>query len=439
MVRNRGAILWDKAKSIIPGGNQLLSKRAEQFLPDLWPAYYKKAKGCKVQDLDGNWYRDFSIMGIGTCSLGYANDEINSAVIDAIENGSMATLNCYEEVELAEKLLALHSWAGGVRFTRSGGEACSIAVRIARAYTQKDIILFSGYHGWHDWYLATNIGDPRNLEGQLLPGLDPNGVPSQLFETVFPFREGDKKSFDAYIEKYRGRIATVIMEVWRNAEPRLDFLNHVASRCRTEKIVLIFDEISSGFRLTIGGSHEKWGLQPDICILGKALGNGHPIGAVLGRGDVMDAAQSSFISSSYWTERVGFVAGLKTLELFEKHNVVEKLTKTGRAIKTHMSDTLMNSDLNIEIKGVDSVPIIVFGGSDGLLCKTLYTQEMLKRGFLASNVMYLSLAHEARDTDLFLTAFDETVALLSKAQARGYDGYIDGPTCHNGFQRLMSS
>ena len=135
--RNSGAILWDKAKAIIPGGNQLLSKRAEQFLPDYWPAYYQKASGCKIQDLDGNWLRDFSIMGIGTCSLGYANPEINEAVIQAISDGSMSSLNCYEEVELAEKLIELHSWAGGVRFTRGGGESCSLAVRIARAYSGK--------------------------------------------------------------------------------------------------------------------------------------------------------------------------------------------------------------------------------------------------------------------------------------------------------------
>ena len=163
MDRNKGSLLWDRAKQIIPGGNQLLSKRAEQFLPDQWPAYYQSAKGCLVQDLDGKWYRDFSIMGIGTCSLGYANQEVNDAVISAIQNGSMSTLNCYEEVHLAEALTNLHPWVGGVRFARSGGESCSIAIRIARAYTGRDVVLFSGYHGWHDWYLATNLADGENL------------------------------------------------------------------------------------------------------------------------------------------------------------------------------------------------------------------------------------------------------------------------------------
>ena len=293
---NSGSKLWQQAKKIIPGGNQLLSKRAEMFLPDFWPAYYKKAKGCEIWDLDDNHYIDMSIMGIGTCPLGYANDEINIAVGEAIANGSMTSLNCYEEVELADKLIELHPWAGAARFARTGGESCSIAVRIARSHSGKDKVAFCGYHGWHDWYIATNLGDDKNLDEQLLPGLAPSGVPRKLSGSVIPFKEGDIESFEAIVEAEKDNLGVVVMEVFRHAMPDLAFIKRIRELCTAHNIVLVFDEISSGFRLNIGGSHLLWDLEPDICVLGKALGNGHPIGAVIGKSDIMQAAQESFIS-----------------------------------------------------------------------------------------------------------------------------------------------
>ena len=155
----------------------LLSKRSEMFLPDQWPAYYSKSKGCHVWDLDGNEFIDMSLMGIGTNILGYGNSEIDEAVRQVIDNGNMSTLNCPEEVYLAEKLIQMHPWADMVRLARSGGEAMSMAIRIARASTKRDVVMFSGYHGWNDWYLAANLGDEKGLDGQLMPGLQPNGVP----------------------------------------------------------------------------------------------------------------------------------------------------------------------------------------------------------------------------------------------------------------------
>ena len=436
MHRNSGAILWDKAKKLIPGGNQLLSKRAEQFLPELWPAYYQKALGCKIQDLDGNWFHDFSIMGIGTCSLGYANPEINEAVIQAIKDGSMSSLNCYEEVELAEKLISLHQWADGVRFTRGGGESCSLAIRIARAYSGKDVVLFSGYHGWHDWYLATNINNTNNLNNQLLPGLEPAGVPLSLSGSVFPFHEGDIEEFEQKLSENQGKVGVVIMEIWRYAEPDLDFISHIRKRCYEENIVLVLDEISSGFRLNTGGSHSIWGIQPDICVLGKALGNGHPIGAVIGREEIMDAAQSSFISSSYWTERVGFVASLKTLEIFQRDNVAKKLLATGKNIKTKLKDSVIQTGIDIDIIGIDSVPILIFNGEKGQEMKTLFTQEMLKRGFLAGNVIYVSIAHKSEDVDAYIKAATEAFDVIATALKGNIYEYLHGPVSHKGFQRL---
>ena len=244
---NKGVSLWKEAKKIIPGGNQLLSKRSEKFLPDLWPAYYSKAKGCEVWDLEGNHYYDFAQMGVGACVLGYADNDINRAVKKAIDHGSMCTLNCSEEVELAQILISIHPWAKMVRFARTGGEACSIAVRIARAYTKKSKIAFCGYHGWHDWYLASNLGKSTNLDGQLLPGLDPVGVPRELKETALPFNYNHLEELEALVKKYGNKIGVIIMEPQRGSNPKKGFLEGVRRIANGIGAVLIFDEVISGF------------------------------------------------------------------------------------------------------------------------------------------------------------------------------------------------
>ena len=183
----KGQELYKRAKTLIPGGTMLLSKRPEKFLPEHWPAYFSKSKGCKVWDLDGNEFTDVSIMGVGPNILGYGHDEVDRAVMETVRKGNMSTFNCPEEVYLAEKLIEMHPWADMVRLARTGGEANAIAIRIARAATGKDNIAFCGYHGWHDWYLSANLGDKKNLAGHLMPGLDPAGVPSKLKNTTFPF------------------------------------------------------------------------------------------------------------------------------------------------------------------------------------------------------------------------------------------------------------
>ena len=220
----KGQQLWKKAKTIIPGGNQLLSKRAERFLPDLWPAYYSRAKGCEVWDLDDNHFYDFAQMGVGSCILGYADEDVNSAVLEAVTNGSMCSLNCAEEVEFAEQLIGLHPWSHMARFARTGGEACSVAVRIARAASGKGSVAFCGYHGWHDWYLAANLSDKDQLNRQLLPGLSPRGLHRGLTGSAFPFQYNDLASFESLIFEKGDEIGVIIMEPERGADPEPGFL-----------------------------------------------------------------------------------------------------------------------------------------------------------------------------------------------------------------------
>ena len=376
-------------------------------------------------------------MGIGSCVLGYAYEEINTAVKNAIEQGSMCTLNCYEEVELAEKLLELHPWANKVRFARTGGEACAIAVRIARAYSKKDKIAFCGYHGWSDWYLSANLANSEHLDGQLLSGLNPLGVPRSLINSAIPFNYGNINELEEIISKNKNEIGVIIMEVERNKKIDIDFLKRAREISNEIGAVLIFDEVSSGFRVNIGGMHILYGINPDIAVLGKALGNGHPIATIIGNKEVMDIAQDTFISSTYWTERVGFAAALATIKEFETKNVIPHIIEIGNHISNGLKDIFSSLNLKIEIVGLPSVPIMVIKEQKPLVIKTIFTQEMLKKGFLAATVIYVSFSHTKEIIDMFLK---EARAVFNKiADAINNDTLeklLEGPVCHAGFKRL---
>ena len=330
---HKGPGLWKKAKKLIPGGNQLLSKRSEQFLPDFWPSYYQRAKGDEVWDLDGNHFIDMCIMGIGACPLGYADDDVNAAVKQRIDNGSMCTLNNPEEVELAEILTKIHPWSDMVRYARCGGEAMSIAVRIARAHTKRDKIAFCGYHGWHDWYLAANLADDKNLDGYLLPGLSPVGVPRGLVNTSLPFQYNKIDELHAIQKKHGKDLAAIVIEPVRDHDPVPGFLKQIQEIADETGAVLICDEVSSGFRLNTGGAHLLQDLKPDMAVFAKAIGNGYPMAAVIGNEAVMQSAQDTFISSTCWTEGIGPVAALATIEKYKKFDVPKKLVHAGKRVQ----------------------------------------------------------------------------------------------------------
>ncbi len=435
--KSRGVLLWRKAKTIIPGGNQLLSKRSEMFLPDQWPSYYKKAKGVEIWGLDNRHYYDLSIMGIGTCVLGYANPGVKRAVKKAIDAGSMSTLNCYEEVLLAEKLIELHPWSQMVRFARTGGEACAIAIRIARAVANKDKVLFCGYHGWGDWYLSANLADSQNLDGQLLPGLEPRGIPRALKGTSFSFPYGNLEKFKQLLEEHHGEVGAVMMEVQRSQDIDLSFLREIRKLTQRLGIVLIFDEVTSGFRLRTGGMHMLYDIHPDIVVLGKAMGNGHPIAAVVGRKNVMDAAQGSFISSTYWTERVGFAAALEVIRQYESLKVPSAICQKGKTVKAELGKIFSELDLKIEMGGLDPVPTMLIREEQPLLIKTLFTQEMLKKGYLASNLVYMSLFHSEQILKKYFKDAYRTFGRISRWKSQGIlEKKLQGPVCHSGFKRL---
>lgn len=434
-MKGTGQTLWERAKRVIPGGNMLLSKRPEMFLPDRWPTYFQSAEGCRIRDLDGREYLDMTIMGVGANSLGYGHPEVDAAVIDTVKKGNMSTLNCPEEVYLAERLIELHPWADMARFARSGGEANAIAVRIARAATGKDKVAFCGYHGWHDWYLAANLGDDKTLAGHLLPGLEPRGVPAGLRDTIHPFNYNRLDELEALLAAHD--IGTIKMEVSRNQGPEPGFLEGVRKLATNRGIVLIFDECTSGFRQTFGGLHKLYNVEPDLAMFGKALGNGYAIAGVIGRREVMEAAQTTFISSTFHTERIGPTAALATLAVMERERSWDMITATGRGIGERWTALAAKHDLPIEVGGLPALINFSFPTHDMLKYKTLITQEMLKKGFLATTTVYVSTAHGPPEIDAFVDALDPIFGLIRECEdGRPVDEVLEGPVCHAGFKRL---
>ena len=305
----------------------LLSKRSQMHLQ--LAQLFSKTSGCSVWDLDGKHYYDYHLMGVGTNLLGYSHPEVDAAVMQVIKYGNMSTLNAPEEVTLAEKLIELDPWAGMVRFARSGGEANAVAIRIARAASGRDGVAVCGYHGWHDWYLSANLSDDDKLAGHLLPGLSTAGVPKSLKGNVHPFNYNDFSHLSQLVSE--NDIGVIKMEVIRNVEPSDDFLQRVRKLASDENIVLIFDECTSGFRECFGGLHKKY----EVCRHSSIWknGNGYAVSAVVGREEIMQSAQSTFISSTFWTERLGSVAALKVLEVMEQVRPWEAAIEIGLSVQ----------------------------------------------------------------------------------------------------------
>ena len=435
-MNNSGQKLYRKAKKLIPGGVMLLSKRPEMHLPEQWPSYYSKAKDCYVWDLDGIRYTDLSIMGIGTNTLGYGNDEVDAAVQETITRGNLSTLNCPEEVFLAEKLIEMNPWASKVRFARTGGEANAIAIRIARVASGKDKVAICGYHGWHDWYLSANHNSLNNLSNHLIPGLSPEGVPNSLEDTVFPFNYNDYEQLLEIVNKHD--IGVIKMEVVRNMTPKQNFLQKVRKLASEKGIVLVFDECTSGFRETFGGIYQKYNVVPDMIMFGKTLGNGYAITAVVGKDEVMEAAQRTFISSTFWTERIGPTAALKTLEVMEKTKSWEVITHAGRVMQDGWLRLANNHNLNIQVSGIPSLSSLTFLSENHQKYKTFLTQEMLQKGFLAGTLFYASLAHTDALIDDYLNNLDAVFHKISECEKGNIniDSLLKVPVSHKGFNRL---
>lgn len=431
----KGQALYTRAKKIIPGGTQLLSKRSELYAPGLWPPYAKKASGCTIEDLDGNNFLDFSTMGIGSCLLGYADKKVNEAVQKVVANGSMCSLNFPEEVELAEELLKLHPWADMVRYARSGGEILAQAARIARAGTGKDRIVFCGYHGWHDWYLAGNLQDGDQLGDHLLTGLEPLGVPAGLKGTAVPFHYNVIEELDAALAL--GDIAAIIMEPFRYQEPENDFLQKVREKAKKAGAVLIFDEVTSGWRYVHGGIHQLYSVTPDIAVYAKAISNGFPCAALVGKEEIMQYAQETFISSTYWTERVGSAAAIATIKELKEQQVAEYLLETGKKVQAIWKNAADSHNLSITIEGRPALTHFSFNHDKPQVLSTLLTQELLDKSILGNTAYYGSFAHKEEHITIYEAALNEAFKSIAKAvESGGPEKFLRCEQAYKGFTRL---
>ncbi len=429
--------MQEKAKKRIPGLCQLLSKRPDMFSWGVWPGYFSKAKGVKVWDLDGNEYTDMSIGGIGATVLGYADEDVDTAVKNAIANGVASSLNCPEEVELAELLCEIHPWAEMCRFARTGGESMAVAVRIARTYTRKDKVAFCGYHGWHDWYLAANVGTENALGEHLIPGLSPNGVPTGLKGTAFPFRYNTIEDLEGIVSKHGSELGVIVMEPIRNFEPEGNFLQQVREIADRIGAVLIIDEISAGFRMNSAGAHMLYDLIPDIAVFSKSIGNGYSIGAVIGNGRVMSAAQDTFISSTNWTERVGFTAAIATIRKHRNKNAGKHLVRIGLMVQDGWRVLADKHGLKIDVAGIKPMSHFTFNYENHSQLKALYVQEMLKLHFLASTDFYAMLAHTEDNVQKYLIAVDQVFAVLKSClDNNNVESQLLGEPAISGFKRL---
>jgi glutamate-1-semialdehyde 2,1-aminomutase len=434
---SKSQMMQERAKKRIPGMTQLLSKRPDQFSLGVWPGYYNKARGAEVWDLDGNKYIDMSIGGIGANVLGYADDDVDEAVSEAIKNGSSSSLNCGEEVELADLLCEIHPWADKVRYARTGGESMAIAVRIARAYTGRDKVAFCGYHGWHDWYLAANLGTENALGEHLLSGLDPRGVPKGLTGTAIPFRYNQIEELKDIIAKNKNDLAAIVMEPIRDDEPEAGFFDEIRSLADETKAVFIIDEISAGFRMNTGGAHLLYGIAPDIAVFSKALGNGYPIAAIIGKERFMDAAQKTFISSTMWTERIGPTAALATIKKHRALDVGKHLVSVGKQIQEGWVRLAEKNDLKIHAGGIPPLSHFMFEYNNGLALKAFFVELMLDKGFLASTSFYSMYAHQPQHIESYLRAVDEAFKVISEANKQGdVEQKLKGKPAAAGFNRL---
>jgi glutamate-1-semialdehyde 2,1-aminomutase len=409
-----GINLYKYAKKIIPGGTTLFSKRSELHLPNKWPSYFSKAKKINVWDLEGNKYLDM-FCAVGTSILGYKNDRINKSVLKNINNGNLTTLNCPEEVILAKQVVKHHPWSSMAKFTRGGGEANALAIRIARSNTNKKNVAFCGYHGWHDWYLSANINSKKNLDQHLMSGLNYDGIPENLKNTSFPFLYNDFEYLLKLVK--RKNIGIIKMEVMRNIEPRDNFLQKVRKLCNKKRIILIFDECTSGYRQNMGGIHLKFKVNPDMAIFGKALGSGYAINAIIGKSKIMKKAENTFISSTFWGERIGYTAAISTIKEFKRLKIFKKIESNGKFIKSVWLDLSKKYNIPIKIMGTNAIPSFEFCNSHSQR-KTFLTQEMLKNKILATNLIYVTIFHNKDNIKKYIKVLDKVFFNISKKKIK---------------------
>jgi glutamate-1-semialdehyde 2,1-aminomutase len=432
--------LYKRALELIPGGTQLVSRRPQRYASGVSPIYWARAKGARFWDVDGHEYIDW-VSGIGAIILGYCDEVVDNAVREQLARGTMTSINHDLEIELAEELCRTIPCAEMVRYAKCGGEACAMAVRIARGATGRDKVLFCGYHGWHDWYLAANLSADANLNEHLFPGIEPIGVPQALAGTAIPFPFGDLAALGELLDEHRRDVAAVIMEPLRSELPPEGYLASVRKLCDQHGVVLIFDEVSCGFRTRLGGIQELEGVTPDMAVFAKSISNGYPMAAVVGQRSVMEAAATMFISSTYWSDCIGLAAALTTIRELRRRNVPAQLDRLGRELAQRLNAVAGDTGMPVKCGGLAVHPHLQFQAGDESTRKklgTLYIQEMAKRGCHGYASFYLNAAQGPAEVEQTVAAAREVFTQLREGLDRNrIDKLLECDLTQDAFRRLV--
>lgn len=393
--------LYNRAVGLIPSVTQTLAKGPGQWVKGVAPKYLVKGKGSHVWDADGNEYIDY-MMAVGPLSLGYAYPKVDEAIKKQLEDGITFSMMHPLEVEVAELISEIIPNAEAVRYSKTGADATSAAVRLARAYTGRNKILCCGYHGWHDWYIAVTA---RNL-----------GIPEAVQAISFTFNYND---IDSVKNSIGDDVAAVILEPVVFQEPKDNFLQKLAELCEQKNVVLIFDEMWTGFRMALGGAQEYFGITPDLATYSKAVANGMPISILTGKRKIMDLANEDiFFYTTFGGEALSLAAVKATIDELREKNVPKYLNDQGRKLKDGYNSIAQKLGMDYtKAIGYNWRSMATFDekAGDPLVLKSLMQQEMIKRGVLWQGFHNMSFSHSDVDVDYTLQALEESLSVLKKA------------------------
>jgi glutamate-1-semialdehyde 2,1-aminomutase len=396
---------YRRARGLIPAGTQTLAKGPAAYLDGVCPKYLARGKGCRVWDVDGNEYIDLT-MAVGPLVLGYGDSSVDRAIRAQLDDGITFSLMHPLEVEVAETIRALVPGADMVRFSKTGADVTSAAVRLARAFTRRERVMSCGYHGWHDWTIGTSAR--------------PAGVPVSARSLTQPFQYAD---LWAVVEDLDDKVACVILEPVMFDPPQREFLPALRRACEHVGALLVFDEMWTGFRLALGGAQQYFDVRADLACFSKAVANGMPLSVLSGRADVMRLLEDEvFFFTTFGGEALSLAAAKATLSVLREQDVTSVLATRGSRLRTRLSELLVQKDLgSVRVIGTDPRSMLVFDGAelDPLEQKSLVQQELLRAGVLWSGFQNLSFAHDESELERVVAAFDHAFDVLSAARADG--------------------
>jgi glutamate-1-semialdehyde-2,1-aminomutase len=420
--------LLERALKVTPLGSQTFSKSYRYFCNGNSPLFLEKGKGCYVWDADGNKYIDF-ICALGPVTVGYNNKRVNQAVIRQMKKGVSFSQPVEITIKLAEKLKQILPCSEMVRFVKNGSDATASAVRLARAYTGKDVILCSGYHGMHDWYISSTVNNA--------------GIPKEIGQMTKQFEYNDLKDLIKLFEEYKGKVAAVIMEPIQGDGPKEKYLEEVKRITHENEALLIFDEVVSGFRYALGGASELFGVTPDLGAYGKGIANGFPLSAVAGKREVLDliSQKTVFISTTFGEETLSIAAALETINILEQPRVFENLRKLGNIMIDGMNKLILQKGLKgiMKTTGISPHGGLIFNGVkslDYLDITSVFQQEMVKNGILTFGVTNLNTSHTEKEVFKYLKALENSCdAIMSAIEKDSIDGILKGEKIKPVFRR----